>query len=439
MRVPEPTESIPPVTDTRRREQRRRNRRFHRWPRAALRYLARGYRRTLIRRTRLVVVIGSFGKSTTLRSVVAALGSRCHAHPERNAGTSLSRALLSIRPGERHHVVEVGIDAPNQMARYAQTVRPDIVVVTSIGSEHNRSLGTLERTRDEKAAMLRALGSDGVAVGNGDDEHVRWMLEQTTARRVTFGLGAHNDVRAEHLRLDPARGLAFDLCAGGARVAIRGRLLGRHQVYSYLAATAVALAEGYRLDELPERLESVRPCSSRLELAQLPNGATLLRDEFKSTLETIYRSLDVLEEFPAQRKVVLLGPISEPPGPQGPLYREIGRRLADIAQLVVMVGCDHRKYVAGAARAGMPRESLIYAGPSVYDAIAVLRRELRPGDLLLLKGRSTQCLQRVALDLMGRKVRCRVHRCRLSSRSCDTCPLLGHAWLSRWAEGGEEE
>jgi UDP-N-acetylmuramyl pentapeptide synthase len=436
--VPEPVAHPPapsPGIEARRREQQRRQRRFRRWPRALVREAAAWYRRAVVGRTRVVAVIGSFGKSTTARALVAALDCRPHPNLERNAGISVHQALLRIRPGERHRVVEVGIDGPNQMARYARTVRPDIVVVTCIGSEHNRSLGTLERTRDEKAEILRGLGPDALAVGNGDDPHVRWMLEQTRARRITFGMGEHNDVRAVDVRLNLPHGLAFTILAGGRRIEVQGRLLGRHQVMSYLAAAAVALAEGVAPERLPDALAGIHPGCSRLELVPLANGVTLLRDEFKSTLETIHTALDVLAELPATRKVVLIGPISEPPGSQGPLYRAVGARIAQVAQLAISVGCDHRKYLSGAARAGLPRDRFLHAGPGVHDAIAVLRRELRPGDLVLLKGRSTQCLQRVALALMGRTVRCAIPHCRLDHRTCDSCPLLGHRWLSRWAAG----
>jgi UDP-N-acetylmuramoyl-tripeptide--D-alanyl-D-alanine ligase len=81
------------------------------------------------------------------------------------------------------------------MAPIAKALAPQIVVATSIGSEHHSSLGTLENTRSEKARMVEALGKDGVAVLNGDDPNVLWMKTRTSARVVTFGHGANCDVR----------------------------------------------------------------------------------------------------------------------------------------------------------------------------------------------------------------------------------------------------
>ncbi|MGZ5176594.1 MAG: Mur ligase family protein, partial [Burkholderiales bacterium] len=178
------------------------------WP--LLRRAATIYRRTLVRNTRLVTVVGSFGKSTTMCAVHSALGIS-RSCSVANAGSSVARALLRIRPAQRHAVIEVGIDAPGQMAAHARMLRPDICVVTWIGSDHNRSLKTLAITRNEKAEMVRVLPAGGLAALNGDDPNVCWMQSQTRARVITFGLGEANDVRGSDIRLDWPHGTRFTL------------------------------------------------------------------------------------------------------------------------------------------------------------------------------------------------------------------------------------
>ena len=144
--------------------------RYRAWPVTSR--LARAWRRTLARRTRVVAVVGSAGKSTTVRAVAAALGIAPSDTMLHNAWGSISRAVLRIGRRQRRAAIEVGIADKGQMRRYAEVVLPDVTVVTSIGSEHQRSLGTLEVTRDEKAWMVRALPPGGVAVLNGDDPNV---------------------------------------------------------------------------------------------------------------------------------------------------------------------------------------------------------------------------------------------------------------------------
>jgi len=388
-----------------------------------IRPLALAYRRTLIRRVRIVAVVGTFGKTTTARAIAAALGLPVERCDGWNAGAFVSRSLLRIPPWSRGGVIEVAIHQRGEMARYARLIRPHIAVVTSIGSEHGTSLGSLEHTREEKAMMVRALSPAGLAVLNADDPHVRWMRSQTQARTVTYGFRADNELRAEDVQTDEELESLFSFVCGGVRHHGATRLIGRHMIGSILAAVAVAADFGVEARTVLARTESLSPTPERLELVHAPVGASLLVDTFKSHLETIHSALTALEGLPARRKLVVLGGVEEPPGSQGPIYREIGRRLAGIAAHVVFVGGrkEMSPLSAGATDAGMPRTALHFAGRSPRTAVEQVRSLLRPGDLVLIKGRATQKLVRVAFALEGRAVACDLPFCPLQPgcRECD--------------------
>ena len=374
----------------------------------------------------MVAVVGSFGKTTTARALVAALGLKQEL-PVDNCLSHLAVAILRNTIGKRHAVLEVGIDLPGQMATYARMIRPDAVVVTSIGSEHNRSLGAIEDARVEKSRMVEALPPSGLAVLNGDDANVMWMRERTKARAVTFGFGLHCDVRASDVQLDWPNGARFRLHAWKRQRNVRVRLLGKPMVYSVLAALAVALDQGIPLDEAAGRIEALLPTSQRLELVPLANGAFLLRDEFKSAAETIHAALDLLATIPAARRLVVLGDVTTPAGSQGPIYRAIGKRLAETVACAVLIGEGFERYRPGAIDGGLPRSCFSDAGRSVERAAEIIREQLEPGDVVLIKGRSSQRLDRVALALMGREVRCDLTFCQFLKTRCDECSLLARS------------
>ena len=399
---------------------------YRSWP--LLCQLARLYRYTLVRKTRVIAVAGSFGKSTTTRAIAAALGLPEHGSMLSNSWSWIAFALLRIRPGQRHAVIEVGISKPGQMKGYARTVAPDVAVIMAVGSEHHRSLGTLEVTRAEKSWMLQVLPESGAAVLNGDDPNVMWMKQKTRARVVTFGFGTECDVRAGEIRLDWPRGTHFRLTAFGEERDVAVRLLGRHMVYPILAAIAVSHLEGYALDPTLARLRELPPTPGRMEPVLLPNGVTVLRDDFKSTLETVHTALDVLAQIPASRRVVLLGSVSEPPGPQRPIYQALGERIAGIASHLVVFNHDFEPVWSGARRAGMPRTSVTDAGRTARDAAEALSQLLRPGDVLLVKGRGPEKLDRVRLILEGRRVRCDIRYCSLRTLECEQCGMLERGW-----------
>jgi UDP-N-acetylmuramoyl-tripeptide--D-alanyl-D-alanine ligase len=383
-------------------------------------------RSTVGRSTCVVAVVGSFGKTTTARALVAALGLQ-QKLPRDNCMSHLAVAILRNTAGKRHAVMEVGIDLPGQMAAYAQMIRPDIVVVTSIGSEHNRSLGTIENVRFEKSRMVARLSSTGLAVLNGDDANVVWMRDHTKARAVTFGLGPNCDVRATDLQLDWPDVTRFKLHTGNQQRTARVRLFGQPAIYSVLAAVTVALDQGIPLTDTVDRMEALTPTSERLELVPLANGAFLLRDEFKSAAETVHAALDLLAAIPAHRKLIVLGDVTTPVSSQGPIYRAIGERLAGIVASAVFVGEGFERYRPGAIAGGLARSGLANAGRSVERATALIRDMLEPDDVVLIKGRSNQRLDRVALALMGREVRCDLTFCQFLKTRCDECSLLSRS------------
>ncbi|MDZ7661086.1 Mur ligase family protein [Thiohalophilus sp.] len=393
--------------------------RYHRY----LSRLAKAYRRIFLRRTRIVAVVGSLGKTTTRRTISAALN--C---PERyfsfsNYGSSLAANILRIHWNDHHAVIEAGVAGPGPMESYAKMLRPDIVVVTSIKSEHNRSFPTLHDTRAEKVKMVRSLSNRGIAILNGDDPNVRWMATQTNAQVITVGLNTDNDIRAEQIK-SSSDGTTFTAIFPNGSFQIKTQFLGLHMVYPFLAALAVANIENVNIDLAVARLSEVASAESRMEMLRLPGDITLLDDSFKGTIESVHAAFDVLASIPASRKIVVFGGVEEPPYKQGDLNREIGRWLGKIADEVICLGTGMSGIRAGAVEAGLSRESVQLIRPDFKAVVSLLELKLRKGDIVLIKGKSTQRLRRVVLSILGHQVSCVVPYCKVKVRSCDVCPLL---------------
>jgi UDP-N-acetylmuramyl pentapeptide synthase len=276
--------------------------------------------------------------------------------------------------------------------------------------------------------MVRRLPADGLLVVNHDDENTLWMAGETRARRVTFGFHAASDYRAIEPRIVWPHGTEFKLRYRGRETTVRTRLLGRHMIYPALAALAVAAELGIDLETAVARLAGLPPTPGRMELIPLENGATILGDYYKSGLETIHSALDFLAQIPAKRKIVVLGDISEPPGPQGPIYRAVGARVARAADLALFSSSHNHAYSSGATSAGLPRAAIIQMPRDVAAVTARLSELLRAGDVVLIKARDTQRFDRIALALAGRPVRCNLDFCRAMPTRCATCGMLKRGW-----------
>jgi UDP-N-acetylmuramoyl-tripeptide--D-alanyl-D-alanine ligase len=401
---------------------RRQSRRW--WPIAAA--LAGAYRRTLARRVKVVVVVGSVGKTTTTRAVAAALGAPVSVGALLNANSyaSVAGALLSVRPWQRWAVIEVGIGGRRgDMARHARYLRPDIVVVTAIASDHWRTFGTLEATRDEKADMLRALKPAAWAIVNADDANVRWMATQTSASVILAGTADDADVRATDICVDWPRGMRFVAGIDARTWPVRTRLLGQQMVFPALAAMAVADIEGVPVATAIDALAALEPAPGRMQTLVLPSGAVVVRDDFKATEASWDAALSSFAAVPAERRIVVVGGVSEERGKD--VYRAIGRRAGEFADLIVVVGPSRylRLYRVGATAGGLASDRVIHAR-DWQVALALLRDELRAGDAVLIRGRWQEALARIALALAGRDVQCRADPCPFKRMLCDVCPFL---------------
>lgn len=395
----------------------------HPWPIYAAACLRRA---ALARFQQICMVVGSYGKTTTTRAIRAALGQPTTNWSELNANTlgEVAWSMLREPPWQRQLVVEAATADPGQISRYARILRPHTTVVTWIGHEHIRAFGSLERIRDEKADAVRALSSNGVAILNADDPHVRWMAGQTNARVVWFGTTSDCQVRASEIELDWPNGMQMKLHATGQTISLRTKLLGRRTIYSLLAAVAAGVEAGRTLDDIAAALALLRPTRSRLQPVRLPNGAFVIRDEYKATPETVFEALRLLAEVPAKRRIVVMGNLNNLPSvPLEPHYEAVGAAIGEVADLALVVGEQGHAYLPGLRRAGLSESQVIEAS-GVQQAIAVLRDELRSEDVVLLKGQEDERLSRIALGLERTDVRCQRTTCLAYLQFCDDCPLL---------------
>jgi UDP-N-acetylmuramoyl-tripeptide--D-alanyl-D-alanine ligase len=383
------------------------------------------YRSTIIRHVKIIAVVGSFGKTTTTRTIAAAIGISPEKYRGINNGVYVALGLLSIPPWAKCRVVEVGISKKREMAEYAGLIRPDIVAITCIGSEHGTSLGGLDSTREEKAQMVRVLHKDGLAILNGDDRHVQKMRLYTKARIITHGYADTNDLQVKYVGTDLAVGTTFLIKEGERSYEILTPLFGKAAIRSIAAALAVARELGIDEKLAVKRMSGLSPVFERNELIKIPIGAHILVDTLKSAIETVKLAFDTFEDLQAERKIILLGEVEEPPGSIGVMYREIGADVARIASHLIFIGCKRvkRPLFSGAKQAGMSFDKLIFVGSSIAKAIEETQKLVRPGDLVLVKGRSSQKLARIAYALNGDTVLCNREFCNYRFR-CIQCDQL---------------
>jgi UDP-N-acetylmuramyl pentapeptide synthase len=370
-----------------------------------------------------VAVTGSCGKTTTKDLIAAACATRLRggkSHDSTNNVYNAARTILRLPRGSRFCVQEISAAGPGQIERALALLLPRIGVVTNVGGDHWAAFRSLEATAAEKGKLVAALPADGVAVLNADDPHVLAMASRCAGSVLTYGLSPDAMLRGGEVRSAWPERLSLSVTHGGDSLRVETQLCGVHWASSVLAALAAGLALGVPLADGARGIAGVEPWLGRMSPMETEDGVTFLRDDWKAPYWSIPAALEVLRTARAQRKIVVLGTLSDYPGNAGRKYAALARQALEAADHVVFVG----RLSGSALRAGKDREDAsIAAFPRMREAATHLREFLRTGDLVLLKGsHRADHLARVALA-QRHDVACWIERCDRQI-FCDRCVRL---------------
>jgi UDP-N-acetylmuramoyl-tripeptide--D-alanyl-D-alanine ligase len=380
--------------------------------------------RRLLLRTTFIAITGSVGKTTTkelIAAIFSAHFSTAKTLYNQNDFYGVPRTILRVRPWHRFAVVEIGTDQPGLVGRSARLVRPDIAVVLAVARTHTKAFKTLEDTAAEKAQILEALPSQGLAILNGEDDRVRKMADGCPCKVKMFGRSNGLDLWADEVSSKwPAR-LTLRAHTEAETQLVKTNLVGEQWANAILAALVTATACGIPLTAAAAQIEQVQPFPARMQPATLAGRAVVLRDESDNSPDTLLAALRVLEESIATRRVLVIGDVSDFRGNPRQRFKALGKTAAQIFDLAVFVG-EHAHHAARTAvSSGMKPESAVnFIDP--HSAALYLKSELRDGDLVLLKGRASDHLSRVFFAQFG-NISCWKTRCR-KTFVCDFCKEL---------------
>ncbi len=385
------------------------------------------WRRMLIRTT-FIAVTGSLGKTTAKELIAEVLSSQAptaRSFRNQNSGLLLALNVLRARPWSRFAVIEVAGSRPGMMRPAAYLLRPDAAVILPVLRTHTDAFQNLDEHAREKEVLLNYVKRDGFAVLNGDDPRVLAMAKKARCSVVTVGSSPNFDLWASNAVSKWPDRLTFDVTDHiGKHLRVSTRLVGKHWLPSVLAALSTAQRLGIELTVAAEKLALAQPFPGRLQPVALPSGALLLRDDYNASIDTVEAGLKVLEEATAARRWLVMTDLTGLGRQRHRPYRLrfLADRASKTADAVVFIGESAEYGRRRAIRAGIPPR-MAHGFQTLLDASTFLASALGPGDLVLLKGRTTDHVARLYFALLG-PIKCWKGRC-TKRMLCDICWKLG--------------
>ena len=351
---------------------------------------------------KVVAVTGSVGKSTTKEMIACVLDGtyRVGKTPaNHNNDIGMPMALLAMPEDTEVAVLEMGMNHFREIAYLASIGRPDVAVITNIGTMHIEHLGSMQGILQAKLEILEGMQENGRIILNGDDQ-LLWNRHKLYPVHTRY-FGIQNpecDVLGSDISQQDGI-LSFQVHSGSLTFPAELALEGEHYVPDALAAISVGLEIGVDAAKIQERLSRFRNMAGRQEILEI-RGCTVIKDCYNAGPESMAAALNVLGHKPGRHIAVLGDMLELGVCTQAEHYR-IGRIAAEKADVLMAYGPNAPRVIGGAITGGM-NDRCAKAYDDQKKLSEALGRIARPGDVILVKGSRGMHMERV-LDLFGKE------------------------------------
>jgi UDP-N-acetylmuramoyl-tripeptide--D-alanyl-D-alanine ligase len=370
----------------------------------------------------IVGITGSSGKTSTkdlLAAVLEPLGEVVAPPGSFNNELGHPWTVLRATGSTDYLILELSARHPGNIAELAAIAPPAIGVVLNVGTAHLGEFGSREAIARTKSELPQAVPRSGVVVLNVDDPAVAPMADVTAARVVRVSRHSRTDagatdVWAGPVTLDELARPQFTLhSADGARD-IRLAVHGDHQVSNALCAAAVALECGATTEQVAKALAGAGPVSQhRMRVSTRADGVTVIDDAYNANPDSMQAGLQALAWIARggsgagnRRSWAVLGEMAELGHDAISEHDRVGRLAVrlDVSRLVFvgmgrsMSAMHHGAVMEGARGSEGERDAAIVADADA--ALALLRAELQPGDVVLVKASNAAGLGALADSLV---------------------------------------
>ena len=387
---------------------------------SALQQIAREYLRVM--KIPVVGITGSVGKTSTKEMIAAVLSVKFNTlKTEGNFNNDLGLPLTVFRLRDEHEiaVLEMGVSHFGDMTRLAKIARPDIMVITNIGTCHLEFLKDRDGVFRAKTEVFSYVRQDGRVILNGNDDKLRNVCDVHGIRPDFYGVDSSEEGAAD---LGAGEKIAYPgdlpaqqyVCVSGIQLqgfegsmctlhtpqgdlTVRVPVPGIHNASNAAAAASVGLACGMTLDEIRRGIESAQTISGRFRILKT-DRMTVIDDCYNANPVSMKSSVAVLSQG-SGRRVAILGDMGELGENEVQLHENVGAYCAGRVDHLIAVGTLSRHLYEAALREAPELSASWYE--SVDAFLAQKDSELQDGDSVLVKASHFMQFSRIVEELAG--------------------------------------
>ncbi|MCR1898017.1 UDP-N-acetylmuramoyl-tripeptide--D-alanyl-D-alanine ligase [Irregularibacter muris] len=336
-----------------------------------------------------IAITGSSGKTTTKDMIAAVLSQKydvLKTQGNYNNEIGLPLTLFQLEPHHEIAVIEMGMSDLGEISTLVHMVYPDIAVITNIGLTHIENLGTQEKIFEAKKEILETLGTNHIALLNGDDQYLQGINSEKY-RVAHIGIeGKKLGLKASNIIKDQKE-VAFSVEEGRKNIGnFKLSLPGIHNIYNGLMAIYIGKHFNLSQQEIQQGLDRFKPSQMRMDIFKA-GEIEVINDVYNANPDSMNAALQVLRDFnKSSRKIAILGDMLEMGDWSKKAHVEIGHYVSKMGiEVLLTLGEYSSYYIQGARNGGMPKNRTL-AFSSNSEVIEYLTSFIENGDVFLVKG-----------------------------------------------------
>ena len=334
----------------------------------------------------VIAITGSVGKTSTkdiIANVVSQKYKTLKTIGNNNNNIGLPFTILRLKD-EEAAVLEMGMNHFGEISLLSKIARPDICVITNIGTSHIGNLGSRENILKAKLEILEGTKNPTIIINNDNDLLHNWYLNNNQKYNIkTFGIKNESDFNAENIVLNSTSS-SYTYIEKNKKIDINVPVGGEHFILNSLCATAVGVALGIKAEYIKNGIESFELTNKRMDITELENSIKIINDAYNASYESMKASLKVLSKYKENRKIAVLGDMFELGEYSKELHEKVGEEVVKNNIDILICTGENARFIVQRAKEKMNSKNVYYV--DTKEEIEVLLKEkTEKGDVVLFK------------------------------------------------------